>query len=78
MGKLGPIIMIVFGVFMTGIYWRLWDESIVYLEPYIIEDAYYNLIRLGWDMIPVVVLIVGIIWLIKQGTGSTRQRVVYE
>ena len=70
--------MIVFGLIVTGIYWRLWDESIVYIEKYIIEDVYYNMIRLGWDITPVVILLVGIIWLIKQGTSGSRQRVVYE
>lgn len=79
MGKIGPIVMIGFALFAGGIYWHLWHDSISVLEKYILNDEYYTLIRFGWDAIPVVMLIVGIIWLIQQGTaGSRQQRVVYE
>ena len=78
MSKIGPIAMIGFALFVGGIYWHLWHDSITFLERYIINDEYYALIRFGWDAIPVVMLIVGVIWLIQQGTIGSRQKVVYE
>lgn len=78
MGKIAPILMIGFGLFITGFYYHLWHDSITFINDYIINDEYYALIRLGWDMIPVVLIMVGIIWLIKQGVSGRGQRVVYE
>jgi len=78
LGKIAPVLMIVFGLFIAGIYYRLWDSCISFFEPYIIEDSYYQIIRLGWDAIPVALVIIGIIWLIKQGTNSSPEMVVYD
>ena len=72
MGKVMPIAMIGFGLFAGGIYYHLWQDSIKYIDRFIINDDYYSLIRFGWDAIPIVILIVGILWLIWQGThGGT-------
>ena len=65
-----PIVMIIFGIFVGGIYYHVWDESIVFIDQYIVYDEYYYLIRLMWDAIPIVMLLVGIVWLIVQGTKS--------
>jgi len=78
MGKIGPILMIGFGVIVGGIYYHLWQDSIAFIEDYILFDDYYWLIRFVWDAIPIVLVLVGIIWLIMTGTRGSRQRVVYE
>ena len=70
MGKVMPILMIIFGLFISGFYWHIWDDSIVYLEDYIINDVYYTMIRFVWDIIPVIILFAGIIWLVAQGVSS--------
>ena len=78
MGKLGPIFMIGFGVVVSGLYYHLWDDAIVFMQDYIISDDYYALIRFVWDAIPVVILLVGIIWLIREGTSGSSGGVVYQ
>jgi len=79
MGKLGPILCLGFGILVGGIYYHLWTDSITFIEDYIVKDQFYNLIRFIWDAIPVIIFIVGIIWLIREGTqGSSGRRVVYE
>lgn len=78
MSKIGPIVMIGFGLFISGLYWHLWDDCIVFFEKYIVNDEYYALIRFGWNAIPIVILIVGIIWLIREGSTGSRQKVVYQ
>lgn len=70
MGKVAPILMICFGLFVSGLYWHLWHDAMQFLDPYTRASDYYILIRFGWDAIPVVMLLVGIIWLIKEGTKS--------
>jgi len=79
MGKIAPILMIGFGLFVTGLYYHVWTDSITFIESYIVNDQYYYLIRFMWDALPVILLLVGVIWLIREGThsGGTRQ-VVYE
>ena len=70
MGKIMPILMIIFGLFISGFYWHIWDDSIVYIDDYIINDVYYTMIRFVWDIIPVIILFAGIIWLVAQGVSS--------
>lgn len=77
MGKIGPLFMIGFGVIVSGLYYHLWDDAIVFFEDYIINDEFYTLIRFVWDAIPIVILVVGIIWLIREGVNSSNRGVVY-
>ena len=70
MGKIMPILMIIFGLFISGFYWHIWDDSIVYIDDYIINDVYYTMIRFVWDIIPVIILFAGVVWLVAQGVSS--------
>ena len=73
MGKVMPILMIIFGLFVSGFYWHIWNDSIVYIEDYIIVDEYYTLIRFIWDILPIIILFVGIVWLVAQGVGGSKE-----
>ena len=73
MGKVMPILMIIFGLFISGFYWHVWDDSIVYIEDYIINDVYYTMIRFVWDIIPIIILFAGVVWLVAQGVGSGKE-----
>ena len=74
MGKIMPILMIIFGLFISGFYWHVWDDSIVYIEDYIINDVYYTMIRFVWDIIPIIILFAGVVWLVAQGvSGSSKE-----
>ena len=77
MSKIGPIVLIGFGLFVGGLYYHLWNDATEFLSDYILNDSYYQLINFVWDAIPVAMVIIGIIWLIKQGAGS-RGTVMYE
>lgn len=72
MGKVMPILMIIFGLFVSGFYWHVWNDSIVYIEDYIIVDEYYTLIRFVWDIIPLIILFAGIVWLVAEGASGRR------
>ena len=79
MGKLGPILCLGFGILVGGLYYHLWTDSITFIDQFIIKDQYYNLIRFIWDAIPVIIFLVGIFWLIREGIGGSGTRqVVYE
>lgn len=78
MSKIAPILMIGFGLFVGGLYYHLWSDSITFIDRYIINDEYYTLIHFIWNAIPVIILLVGIIWLIREGTKGGTQKVVYE
>ena len=73
MGKVMPILMIIFGLFVSGFYWHIWDDCTVYLEDYIINDVYYAMIRFVWDIIPIIILFAGIVWLVAQGVGGSKE-----
>jgi len=68
-----PILMIIFGLFVSGFYWHIWDDSTTYIQPYVINDEYYTLIRFVWDIIPLLILFVGVVWLISEGASGRRE-----
>ena len=72
MGKVMPILMIIFGLFVSGFYWHIWDDSTTYIEDYVINDIYYSMISFIWHIIPIIILFAGIVWLVAQGVGGNR------
>ena len=64
------------GLLVGGIYWHLWDDSTVYLNSFIVVGAYYDLIQLFWDMIPVILVLLGVLCLVMAGRSSSQGRVI--
>jgi len=67
-----------FGMTMIvgGMYWMLWDDSRSYLDFLVVNDAYYELAYFLWRMIPIMLLIVGIIFLIVAGVNASKKEVI--
>jgi len=55
------------GLIAGGIYWHVWDETTYYLDNFVVAGAYSELIQLFWDMIPVIMLLLGVLCLIMAG-----------
>ena len=64
------------GLIAGGIYWHLWDDSTEYLDNLIVAGAYSDMVQLIWDMIPVIMLLIGILCLIMAGRSRNTRRTV--
>ena len=78
MGKVGPIIVFGVAIIICGIYWSMWEGSREYLNDYVVNDPYYALAYFLWDMIPIILILMGIMALVSAGLTSRRQKVYYE
>lgn len=74
MSKAIPIMFLGLGLVVAGAFWMLMDTSRVYLSDYVINDDYWLLMELGWDVMPTIVLLCGVFCLIAAGISSTRDR----
>ena len=75
MSRVGPLIMFGIAIFVCGLYWALWDGARSYLDFIIVNDVYYELIAWLFQMIPAVLLFVGIICIIVGSIGAVRMEV---
>ena len=66
------------GLLAGGIYWHLWDDASEYLDKFIVAGAYYDMVQLIWDMIPVIMVVLGVICLIMAGRSSRQGRQVIQ
>jgi len=71
------LVSIGLGLIIGGLYWHIWDDSTTFIEDYKVSGSYSDTVQLFWDIIPVVLLLLGVICLIMGGRGSSRQE-VYE
>ena len=76
MSRVVPLLTFGLTLVVGGMLWSLWDGSREFLDSFIIEDAYYILIRHVWAWIPGILIIVGIMCLIAAGISKSRERVV--
>lgn len=77
MSKAGPLIAFGIGLFVCGGYWAVWEGSREYISFLVINDAYYQLMSLVWDLIPAILMGIGILCLIVAGITSRSRGEVY-
>jgi len=68
------------GLFGAGLFYRLFDDIINdTLQQYVLSNAYYLLSDLVWDMIPYILMIMGVICLVLGAiVYKGHKAVVYE
>lgn len=76
MSKVVPLLMFGFGLVGIGMFWSLFDGLRYTIEQFVITDEYYVLMELGWDAIPLIALVCGLLCLISAGIVATRERYV--
>jgi hypothetical protein len=81
MGKL-VISLLAFGLGLLGFgfYYKLFEDiTTIYFQKYIINNLYFQMSDLVWDMLPYLVIIIGILCLIGAGLiHRGERRIVYE
>jgi hypothetical protein len=75
LSKVIPLIGLGLGLIVIGAFWSLFDGSLSYFSDYVLRNDYYNLMKLGWDAMPVIVVIIGIFCLIAAGVAYKTQYV---
>ena len=78
MSKVLPLIGIGLGLITIGGFFSLFDGSLSYFRDYVLRNDYYNLMKLGWDAMPVIALIVGIFCLVAAGVSYRTSTVTEE
>lgn len=76
MSRVLPFLAFGMTMIVGGMYWMLWDDSRSYLDFLVVNDAYYELAYFLWRMIPIMLLIVGIIFLIVAGVNASKKEVI--
>ena len=64
------------GLLVGGLYWHLWDDSSEYLNSFVVAGAYSDMVQLIWDMIPVILVILGVLCLVMAGKSSRTRGMV--
>lgn len=78
MSRVVPLIALGFGLITAGAFWMFIDQSLPYLDRFVINDEYFQLINLGWDAMPLIVLLCGILSLISAGVLASREHMVVD
>lgn len=71
MNKAAPLIALGLGLITVGAFWSLYNDSLSYFDSFIIENEFTTLFELGWDSIPIIFLLVGIMCLIAAGISAS-------
>jgi len=71
------LVSIGLGLIVGGLYWHVWDDSTEFIEDFIVPGSYSDTVQLFWNLIPIILLVLGVICLVMGGKGSSR-REVYE
>ena len=72
MNKVMPLVALGLGLIVVGAFWSLYNDSLTYFDDFIIEDEFTVLFRLGWKVIPIIFLLIGIMCLIAAGVSSSQ------
>ena len=72
MNRIIPLIGFGLGLITVGGFWTLYNDSLSYFDFLVINDAYYQLMALGWKVMPTIFILVGIFCLIAAGVSSSR------
>ena len=68
MSKFIVLVSVGLGLIVGGLYFHLWDDAAnEYLDDYMRDNPRNDSVQLLWDIIPVVLLLVGVICLIMGG-----------
>lgn len=74
MGKVGALFALGLGFFSIGSYWKLQDEVIDrHIAKFILNNEYSRMASLEWDLIPWIVIFVGIVCLVAAGMSIGRR-----
>jgi len=78
LSKVVPLIMFGMGLIGAGAFWSVFNGVRYYFNPFEIEDSYFLLMELGWNAMPVIVILGGIMCLIAAAFSAARYRRVEE
>ena len=67
MTKFIVLVSVGLGLIVGGLYFHVWDDATEYLDDFMRDNSRNDAVQLLWDIIPVVLLLVGIICLIMGG-----------
>ena len=67
MSKIIPLISFGMGLIGIGAFWTTFDECRVFFRNIIVYDEYHTLMEFGFDVMPIIAIIMGIFCLISAG-----------
>lgn len=73
MNKVVPLLVFGIGLIAVGLYWKLFDDSLIHLNDYILRTVHYQLYQFIWDVLPFAFLAIGVFCLIAAGVSQTRE-----
>jgi len=73
-----PLIAFGLTIVVGGLYWALWDGSRSFIDQFVVNDVYYQLMIWVWGAIPAILIIVGILCLIAAGVSVSGNRMGVE
>ena len=80
MSKIAALALFGLGLMGTGMFWMVFDRGLIseLIAKYWVDTAYLQLMYRGWNVLPIIVLFIGILAVIFAGIGSKSGRLTAE
>lgn len=79
MSKVLALLSFGIGLFATGLYWMLFESILQqYFAPYMLRSTYFRFANMEWNILPVVIMLMGIMSMVFAALISRATRTVVQ